>query len=143
MREAFARVGKLPDAPIQPLIPSPQPYGYRNRITVHAETGRVGFRGVDGRELVDVAECLLARPEVNAQLGACAPAARRRPLLAARCTVPPSGFFQANHDLREKLKDLIAQALPERGAMLLEGYCGGGFFTEIVGAPLRARRGHR
>jgi 23S rRNA (uracil1939-C5)-methyltransferase len=49
-------------------------------------------------------------------------------------TVPPSGFFQANHDLRETLRDLIAGALPERGGTLLEGYCGGGFFTEIVAA---------
>ncbi len=47
-------------------------------------------------------------------------------------TVPPSGFFQANHDLRERLQELIAQALPERGSVLLEGYCGGGFFTELV-----------
>ena len=133
VREAFARVGKLPDAPILPLIPSPQPYGYRNRITVHAEAGRVGFRGVDGRALVDVAKCLLARDDVNAQLTrlrASRPADGHYSLRDA--TVPPSGFFQANHDLRDRLKDLIAKALPERGAVLLEGYCGGGFFTELV-----------
>ncbi len=40
VREAFARVGKLPDAPILPIIASPNPYGYRNRITVHAESGQ-------------------------------------------------------------------------------------------------------
>ena len=33
MREAFARVGKLPDAPILPILAG-NPYGYRNRITV-------------------------------------------------------------------------------------------------------------
>ncbi|HEX4141043.1 MAG TPA: TRAM domain-containing protein [Candidatus Methylacidiphilales bacterium] len=133
VREAFARVGKLPDAPIRALIPSPQPYGYRNRITVHAEAGRVGFRGVDGRELVDVTKCLLARDDVNAQLTrlrGSRPADGHYSLRDA--AVPPSGFFQANHELRDRLKELIAQALPERGAMLLEGYCGGGFFTEIV-----------
>jgi 23S rRNA (uracil1939-C5)-methyltransferase len=133
VREAFARVGKLPDAPIRPLIPSPQPYGYRNRITVHAESGRVGFRGLGGRELVDVAECLLARTEVNAQLAtlrASRPADGHFSLRDG--TVPPSGFFQANHDLRKPLQAEIARALPERGAVLLEGYCGGGLFTEIV-----------
>ncbi len=133
VREAFARVGKLPDAPIRPLIPSPQPYGYRNRITVHAEAGRIGFRGVNDRELVDVAACLLARDDVNAQLArlrASRPAEGHYSLRDA--TVPPSGFFQANHDLRHKLKELIAQRLPARGAVLLEGYCGGGFFTEMV-----------
>jgi len=133
VREAFARVGKLPDAPIRPLIPSPQPYGYRNRITVHAEGGRVGFRGVDGRELVDVSKCLLARDDVNAQLTrlrANRPTDGHYSLRDA--TVPPSGFFQSNHDLNDKLKEQIAQALPERGEVLLEGYCGGGFFTGIV-----------
>ncbi len=133
VREAFARVGKLPDAPILRLIPSPQPYGYRSRITVHAEAGRIGFRGVDGRKLVDITACLLARDDVNTQLTrlrASRPANGHFSLRDA--TVPPSGFFQANHDLRDTLKELIAKALPERGAVLLEGYCGGGFFTEIV-----------
>ena len=58
-------------------------------------------------------------------------------------TVPPSGFFQANHELRETLRGLIAEALPERGATLIEGYCGGGFFTEIVARTIRARAGGR
>ncbi len=133
VREAFARVGKLPDAPVRPIIASPRPYGYRNRITVHAEAGRVGFRGVDGRELVDVAACLLARDDVNAQLARLRgnrPAEGHYSLRDA--TVPPSGFFQANHELRGPLRELIAQALPPRGGVLLEGYCGGGFFTETV-----------
>ncbi|HEY0258155.1 MAG TPA: TRAM domain-containing protein [Candidatus Methylacidiphilales bacterium] len=133
VREAFLRVGKLPDAPILPIVAGASPYGYRNRITVHAESGRVGFRGVDGRELVDVRECLLARPEVNAQLArlrADRPADGHYSLRDA--TVPPSGFFQANHELRETLRGLIEKALPENGATLLEGYCGGGFFTETV-----------
>jgi len=133
VREAFARVGKLPDAPIRPIIAGTTPYGYRNRITVHAEAGRVGFRGGNGRELVDIRECLLARPEVNAQLTRLRgnrPADGHYSLRDA--TVPPSGFFQANHDLREALRGLVAEALPERGKLLLEGYCGGGFFTEAV-----------
>jgi 23S rRNA (uracil1939-C5)-methyltransferase len=132
VREAFARVGKLPEAPVQPIMAG-NPYGYRNRITVHAEAGRVGFRSVNGRELIDVRECLLARPEVNAQLErlrAGHPAEGHYSLRDDM--VPPSGFFQANHDLRETLRGLIAKALPERGATLLEGYCGGGFFTEAV-----------
>ena len=33
VKEAFTRVGKLPDAPVLPIIASPSPYGYRNRIT--------------------------------------------------------------------------------------------------------------
>lgn len=133
VREAFARVGKLPEALVLPIIASPKPYGYRNRITVHAEAGRVGFRSVTGRELVDIRECLLARSEVNdalSRLRASRPADGHFSLRDA--TVPPSGFFQANHELHETLRGLIAKALPERGKTLLEGYCGGGFFTGVV-----------
>ena len=133
VREAFTRVGKLPDAPILPILAGANPYGYRNRITVHAESGRIGFRGVNGRDLIDIRECLLARPDVNAQLArlrGSRPADGHYSLRDA--TVPPSGFFQANHDLRETLRGLIAKSLPGRGATLLEGYCGGGFFTELV-----------
>ena len=134
VREAFARVGKWPDAPVLPIIAG-NPYGYRNRITVHAESGRIGFRGVNGRDLVDIKECLLARPEVNAQLARIRENGSRTAdghYSLRDATVPPSGFFQANHEMLETLRGLIAQALPERGATLLEGYCGGGFFTELV-----------
>ena len=133
VREAFRRTGKMENAPILPLIPSPHPYGYRNRITVHAEAGRIGFRGVNGRELVDVQKCLIARDEVNAELGGLR---ERRPAEGHYSlrdpSVPPSGFFQANHDLQERLRGLVADSLPARGTALLEGYCGGGFFTKVV-----------
>lgn len=133
VKEAFARVGKLPDAPVLPMIPSPNPYGYRNRITVHAEGGKIGFRGVNGRDLIDIRECLLARPGVNAELERLRAGQQAEGHYSLRdSTVPRSGFFQANHDLHDALRGLIASALPEEGVSLQEGYCGGGFFTEIV-----------
>jgi 23S rRNA (uracil1939-C5)-methyltransferase len=133
VREAFIRVGKLPDAPVLPIIPSPNPYGYRNRITVHAENGNIGFRGVNGRDLIDVRECLLARPAVNAELNRLRESRQAEGHYSVRdSTVPRSGFFQANHDLHDALRDLVAAALPEQGWLLIEGYCGGGFFTEGV-----------
>jgi 23S rRNA (uracil1939-C5)-methyltransferase len=133
VREAFSRVGKLPDAPVLPIVASPSPYGYRNRITVHAENGRIGFRSVNGRDLVDIRECLLTRPEVNAELAKLRTERQADGHYSLRdSTVPPSGFFQANHELHDKLRGLVAAALPENGETLLEGYCGGGFFTGTV-----------
>ncbi len=133
VREAFARQAKMPDAPLRPILPSPRDYGYRNRITVHAEAGAIGFRGTDGRTLVDIAQCLLARPSVNEEL------ARLRAVRPAEGhysvrdgAIPPSGFYQANQELAATLQQLAADALPTRGEMLLEGYCGGGFFTRVV-----------
>jgi 23S rRNA (uracil1939-C5)-methyltransferase len=135
VREAFRRVGKFESAPILPIIPSPHPYHYRNRITVHAEPERLGFRSVGGRELVDIRECLIAREAVNRELTALR---ARRPAPGhyslRDATVPPSGFFQANHDLQETLRALVSDSLPARGPALLEGYCGGGFFTEKIAA---------
>jgi 23S rRNA (uracil1939-C5)-methyltransferase len=131
--EALKRVGKIAEPVVLPIIASPEDYHYRNRITVHAEQGRVGFRALDGRELVDIAACLLARPAVNAELTRLR---GRRPAdghySLRDTTVPESGFFQANHPLRDRLRGLVAASLPERAAVLLEGYCGGGFFTGAV-----------
>ncbi len=131
--EAFTRVGKIAEPVVLPIIPSPEDYHYRNRITVHAAQGRIGFRGVDSRELVDIRECFIARPEVNAELTrlrARQPADGHYSLRDT--TVPESGFFQANHPLRTRLRELVAASLPARGDILLEGYCGGGFFTGDV-----------
>lgn len=133
VREAFVRMGKFESAPVLSLIPSPHPYNYRNRITVHAAAGKIGFRSVGGRELVDIRRCLLAREPVNEEL---TKLRNSQPLPGhyslRDATVPPSGFFQANHDLQESLRNLVANSLPARGPILLEGYCGGGFFTEKV-----------
>lgn len=133
VREAFTRVGKFTDAPVRPIIPSPNPYHYRNRITVHAEDGKIGFRGVGGRELIDIRECLLARESVNGELAKLRAGQPQDGHYSLRdSTVPPSGFFQANHDLQETLRGLVADSLPAQGQLLLEGYCGGGFFTQSV-----------
>ena len=133
VREAFVRQGKFEAPPVLPLIPSPSPYHYRNRITVHAEKGKIGYRGVDGRELVDIERCLLARDSVNEQLQSLR-ASRPLPghFSLRDAEVPPSGFFQANHDLQERLRALVTDSLPARGGALVEGYCGGGFFTQSL-----------
>jgi 23S rRNA (uracil1939-C5)-methyltransferase len=133
VREAFARVGKLPEAPVQAILPSPKPYGYRNRITVHAEGGRIGFRSVEGRELVDIRACLLARDEVNVQLTRLRESRPPEGHYSVRdSTVPRSGFFQANHELHERLRELVVDAMPDHAPVLLEAYCGGGYFTELL-----------
>ena len=38
INELFARVGGLADAVIDPVVPCPEPYGYRNRIMVRCVT---------------------------------------------------------------------------------------------------------
>ena len=65
VEQAMRRIGRLSDPPMQPIIPSPLPYGYRNRITVHAEDGVVGFYRRDVHQLMDIEQCPIAAPEVN------------------------------------------------------------------------------
>ena len=133
VREAFARQAKMPDAPLRSILPSPRDYGYRNRITVHAEPGALGFRATDGRTLVDIAQCLLAAPSVNAELARLRAARPAEGHYSVRDpAIPPSGFHQANQELAATLPQLVAEALPARGDVLLEGYCGGGYFTRSV-----------
>ena len=60
---------------VQPVIPSPEIYGYRSKITPHFQkpkdgnVGSIGFLLVDRRQmLVDVANCPIAMPEINVAL---------------------------------------------------------------------------
>ena len=51
VRQALQRIGKFREPPLRPIVPSPQDYGYRNRITVHVENGIVGFFRHDAHRL--------------------------------------------------------------------------------------------
>ncbi|MCF7838383.1 MAG: TRAM domain-containing protein [Candidatus Marinimicrobia bacterium] len=64
---ALERIGRCAAPPVSALVPAPQPFGYRNKITLHGP-GRPGFLARDGRTRLPVADCPLARPPVNACL---------------------------------------------------------------------------
>src|SRR6266853_4312842 len=68
VRDALQRIGKLKDVPMWPIIASPKQYGYRNRITVHAEEGVIGFYRRDSHQLVDIEACPISSDEVNRAL---------------------------------------------------------------------------
>src|SRR5262252_5564244 len=68
VRDALHRIGKLKDVPMRPIIPSPRPYAYRNRITVHALEGLIGFFRRDSHQLLDIESCPIACEEVNRAL---------------------------------------------------------------------------
>ena len=64
--------------PVAPTLPAPQPYGYRSKLTPHFRVGgereageppAIGFLRHGTRfSLVDVPECPIATPEINAAL---------------------------------------------------------------------------
>ncbi|KXU34157.1 SAM-dependent methyltransferase [Cephaloticoccus primus] len=58
--------------PVAPVIGSPRQFGYRSKITPHFKAGRpnIGFLRQGTRfEVVDVPQCHIATPEINARLG--------------------------------------------------------------------------
>src|SRR5207244_13483543 len=53
---------------MRPIIPSAPPYAYRNRVTVHAANGVIGYFQRDSNRLIDVEHCSIAMEEVNREL---------------------------------------------------------------------------
>ena len=128
--EAFRRIGKITDPPVEPARPSPKDYHYRNRITVHVQPPDIGFRGTDPRGLVDVKECLLAEERVNAALSALRSKKWLRPGPATlRSDTEHAGFRQVNDGAAEVLAEVVAE-LAGRGEVLVDAYCGAGFFAK-------------
>ncbi len=66
--EALRRIGGLAGANVEPILPSPETFGYRNRLSLRFEDGRIGFYQARTNRLVPVPDCLLAAPEVRSAL---------------------------------------------------------------------------
>ena len=139
--DLFVRVGKFSPDVIAPVIPCPQPYGYRNRIMVRSQWNKpeqklnIGFVRRDSGLVEDVKECKIAEPALNEQLQH----VRAHPpprgglkvvlrTLPENWDVPPDSFFQNNYFLLPRLVEIVRQFLSAGGTRhLLDLYCGVGF----------------
>lgn len=129
VEQAMRRIGRLSEPPMQPIIPSPLPYGYRNRITVHAEDGVVGFYRRDVHQLMDIERCPIAAPEANEALAQLRTGRVRDGHYTLRAHSGPRVFAQTNDAVAEALVALIAGFLPPEAKLLIDAFCGAGFFT--------------
>jgi 23S rRNA (uracil1939-C5)-methyltransferase len=69
VREHMRRIGGFVDPPVLPILSSPQEWHYRHRIRLHAHANaRLGFTQARSHELVEIETCLIAEPEIAAQL---------------------------------------------------------------------------
>ena len=66
--EALHRIGGLAEVPIEPIVASPDTFGYRNRLSLRFDDGRIGFYQSRTNRLVPVPDCLLAEDDVRRAL---------------------------------------------------------------------------
>jgi tRNA/tmRNA/rRNA uracil-C5-methylase (TrmA/RlmC/RlmD family) len=141
--DLFERIGGFDREVISPVIPCPQPYGYRNRIMVRSQWDKfkqglnIGFIRADNRLVVDIEECKIAAPELNEQIlevrahpppkGGLKMVLRLAP---EGWEVPPDSFFQNNFFLLPKLVETARNFLKLSATRhLVDVYCGVGFFS--------------
>src|SRR6266568_5548328 len=130
--DVLRRIGKLKDVPMRSIIPSPLEYAYRNRITVHAENGVIGYFRRDSHRLIDVERCPIAMDEVNRE----PTDLRSRDLgdghYTLRTRSGPRVFSQTNAGVANALRDLIVQLMPPHHELLIDAFCGAGFFAKAL-----------
>ncbi len=66
LRDQLKRIGKLEHPPVCPIIPSPQPWNYRNHFQFHlAPDGKLGFRAPRSHKVIPIGECHLLQTPLN------------------------------------------------------------------------------
>ena len=133
VRDALQRIGKLKDVPMRPIIPSPRQYAYRNRITVHALDGVIGFFRRDSHRLIDVECCPISRDQVNHALVELREQKHVRDgHYTLRAESEPRIFSQVNDEVAQALRDLIVGLVAPNQDLLIDAYCGAGFFAKAL-----------
>ena len=130
--DVLRRIGKLKDVPMRPIIPSPLEYAYRNRITVHAENGIIGYFRRDSHRLIDVERCPIAMDEVNRELAELRSHEARDGHYTLRARSGPRIFSQTNDGVANALRDLIVDLVPQKQELLIDAFCGAGFFAKAL-----------
>ncbi|MDO9515670.1 MAG: 23S rRNA (uracil(1939)-C(5))-methyltransferase RlmD [Syntrophales bacterium] len=137
--ESFERIGKIADPPVETIIPSPLPLGYRGKAEFHgipAPGGgfHLGFMDTEGGGLVDIGRCDIVDESINTEYvrlreriaSGKIPSHRTRYILWSGVSYPSesyitrtvgeknlvvssSGFFQGNASLVETLTQHVVE----------------------------------
>lgn len=140
------------DAPVLPILPSPDPLGYRIRAQLKTDGTALGFVANAQRQLVDVQDCLVLTPTNRATLRelretlpnpAWKPANRQdwttldidesvsSESVSVNKRLP---FQQANRAQNEAMQNWLAKHLASLSpaSCVLELFAGSGNFTEVI-----------
>ena len=137
----FGRIGGFPEDLVAPVVACPQPFNYRNRILIRSQwNGKakkllVGFRKRNSHWVVEVDDCKIAEPALNAQI----PEVRNNPpnkggvkvnlrVAPEEWVVPDHSFFQTNYFMLPRMVEILRKVFQAGGSdYLIDAYCGVGF----------------
>src|SRR5881394_395534 len=122
--DLFERIGGFAAALVAPVIPCPQPYGYRNRLMIRSQWNKpeqklnIGFLRADSRLVVDLEACAIAEPALNEQIRQVRAHPPPRGGLKVVVRIAPEGwevprdsFFQNNFFLLPQLAETVRERL--------------------------------
>jgi 23S rRNA (uracil1939-C5)-methyltransferase len=132
VHDVLRRIGKIDNPPMRPIIPSPQQYAYRNRITVHIKDGVIGFFRRDSNRLIEIENCPIAMNEVNRELADLRARNPRDGHYTLRAQRGARIFSQTNDAVANTLRDSIVDLIPSNQNLLIDAYCGAGFFAKAL-----------
>lgn len=140
--DLFQRIGGIAEDIVAPVVPCPQPYGYRNRIMIRSQWNKpeqrlnIGFIRADCGLVEDIFECKIAEPALNQQITHVRQNPPPKGGIKVVLRIPPEdwevprdSFFQNNFFLLPGLVETVRSALADAGTKhLVDLYCGVGFF---------------
>jgi 23S rRNA (uracil1939-C5)-methyltransferase len=132
VRDVLQRIGKLKEIPLRPIVPSPKQYGYRNRITVHVHDGVIGFFRRDSHRLIEIERCPISCDDVNRALTKLQGRNPRDGHYTLRAPSSRRIFSQTNSEVADALRNLIVDLVPPNQDLLIDAYCGAGFFAKAL-----------
>jgi 23S rRNA (uracil1939-C5)-methyltransferase len=157
IRDIFQRIGGVPDPLVEPVVCSPKPYAYRNKIVVHGP-GKPGFWTARGRSIIPIEHCPIARDEINTKLSEpqvvdkhltfrcnsegkvwvfTEPAGDEliaESMLGRKLVAPLGSFFQVNQEVIGLALEHGRKSFETSGcSILVDAYCGVGLFAVMLG----------
>jgi 23S rRNA (uracil1939-C5)-methyltransferase len=142
VREQLQRLGGLESPPVEPTVPSPDPWNTRNHMQFHvSRDGRLGFQASGSSRLIAIEECHLPEPplaDLWPRLDLQSIPGLERVVLRSGAGEETMIVFEADGDPEIELAlDLPASVvwLGPGGASVLAG---GAYLThEVMGRPFR------
>ncbi len=159
IRDIFQRIGGIAEPPIGPVVASPRPYDYRNKIVVHGP-GKPGFWTMRGRSIITIDRCPIARDEINAKLAEVSQQSLENVHLTIRVNsagkvwtfieppvdqqidevilgktlmAPLGSFFQVNEDVISLALEHVRKIFTASGcSTVVDAYCGVGLFALLL-----------